>query len=385
MRKIILYALGVLLLVGAIFGAKLIIDSKEVPKSGPKKTVKTVFVDTVHNSTVPILIPTNGNLVAKRRVELFAEVQGVFTYSAKPFRAGQTYRKGQSLIRIDASEYKATVQSAKSDLYNQITAIMPDLRLDYPEVYPKWQEYLNNFDLKQSVPALPDYDSDKERFFINGRGINTAYYNVKNLEERLIKYRINAPYDGVLIEASVTEGTLIRSGQMLGEFIDPTVFELQVAIAKDYADLLEKGESVTLMNNKETKTYEGKVSRINASIDQATQTVSVFIEVEDPTLKEGMYLKASVEAKTVDNAVSIDRSLVNDNNEIFVVKDTILNTLKVKPIYFSDKKAVVKGIPDGELMLAKQVSGAYSGMLVKVVDQGGTKKSKGTTAEITEK
>jgi len=376
MRKIILFVLGVVLLVGAIFGAKLIIDSKEPPETKIRKTVKTVFVDTVQNSTVPILIPANGNLIAKHRVELYAEVQGVFEFSAKPFRAGQAYKKGQALIKMDALEYRASVQSAKSDLYNQITAIMPDLRLDYPEVYPKWQEYLKGFVIDKAVPPLPKSETDKERFFINGRGINTAYYNVKNLEERLVKYRITAPFDGVLIEALVTEGTLIRSGQKLGEFIDPEVYELQVAIAKEYADLLQEGESVSLTNNKETQSYTGTVSRINASIDQATQTVSVFIEVRDASLKEGMYLKANIEAKKVENAIALDRSLVNDSNEMFVVKDTILSSIKVQPIYFSDKQVVVKGIPDGEVILAKQISGAYKGMLVKVVSDGLSKSEK---------
>ena len=376
MRKIILFVLGVVLLVGAIFGAKLIIDSKEPPETKIRKTVKTVFVDTVQNSTVPILIPANGNLIAKHRVELYAEVQGVFEFSAKPFRAGQAYKKGQALIKMNALEYRASVQSAKSDLYNQITAIMPDLRLDYPEVYPKWQEYLKGFVIDKAVPPLPKSETDKERFFINGRGINTAYYNVKNLEERLVKYRITAPFDGVLIEALVTEGTLIRSGQKLGEFIDPEVYELQVAIAKEYADLLQEGESVSLTNSKKTQSYTGTVSRINASIDQATQTVSVFIEVRDASLKEGMYLKANIEAKKVENAIALDRSLVNDSNEMFVVKDTILSSIKVQPIYFSDKQVVVKGIPDGEVILAKQISGAYKGMLVKVVSDGLSKSEK---------
>jgi multidrug efflux pump subunit AcrA (membrane-fusion protein) len=368
MRKIILYILGALLLAGAIFGAKLIIDSKTVPKSEVRKTVKSVFVDTVQNTTVPILISANGNLIAKRRVELYAEVQGVFQYSAKAFRTGQSYKKGQVLLNIDASEYKASVQSAKSDLYNQITAIMPDLRLDYPEVYPKWQDYLNVFDIESSVPPLPEFETEKERFFINGRGINTAYYNVKNLEERLVKYRIKAPFDGVLIQAMVTEGTLIRSGQMLGTYIDPKIYELQVDIAKEYADLLKLGEPVHLTNTKETQTYTGKVSRINAIIDQATQTVSIFIEVQDASLKEGMYLKADIQARQEEQAIAIDRSLINDRNEIFTVKDNVLRSIKVNPVYFSDKQVVVKGVPEGELILAKQVAGAYNGMLVNIVN-----------------
>lgn len=244
---------------------------------------------------------------------------------------------------------------------------MADLRLVYPEVHLKWLSYLNSFNIDKAVLPLPESKTDKEQLFVYGKGINTAYYNVKNLKERLVKYKIMVPFDAVLIEALVTEGTLIRSGQKLGEYIDPEVYELRVAIAKEYTDLLQEGESVSLSNNKKTQNYTGTVSRINASKEQGTQTVSVFIEVRGSSLKEGMYLKADIEAKKVKNAIALDRSLVNDSDEMFVVKDTILSTIKVQPLYFSNKQVVVKGVPDGEAILAKQISGAYKGMLVKVV------------------
>jgi len=368
-RKIILAVLGILLIVSAVFAAKAIIDSKEQPEPNLQKTVKTVFVDTIQNSTISINIPANGNLVAKRRVELYAEVQGVFRYSSKAFKPGQAYQRGQTLLKIDAAEYEASVQSAKSDLYNQITAIMPDLRLDYPDIFQKWQEYLNNFDVNSPVSPLPEPANDKERYFINGRGINTAYFNIKNLEQRLVKYRITAPFSGVLTEALVTEGTLIRNGQKLGEFIDPDIYELQVSIAKEYTDLLRIDEKVSLTNNNGTKTYKGKVSRINAKIDQATQTVNVFIEVKNSSLKEGMYLQANLDAKEEQNAIEIDRSLVNDRNEIFAVNDSILKSIEVSPVYFSDDKVVIKGVPDGEVILTRQVSGAYNGMRVKIAGE----------------
>ena len=388
MRKAILYTLAVLLLTGAFFGAKALIDSKEKPKSQPQKSTKTVFVDTVENATIPISIPANGNLVAKRRVEIYSEVEGVFRYSSKLYKVGQSYSRGQTLIKIDANEYEASVQSSKSDLYNQIIAIMPDLRLDYPEVYPKWQDYLNDFDLNKTVPPLPKASSEKETYFVNGRGINTAYYTIKNLEQRLLKYQIIAPFDGVLTEALVTEGTLIRNGQKLGEFIDPEVYELQVALSRDYADLLKVGEAVQLKNNKGTEQYAGTVSRVNASIDQNTQTVSVFIEVKNDALKEGMYLQANLDAKKEENAISIDRSLVNDRNEVFIVEDGKLKTLKVNPVYFSDKTVVVKGVSDGMLLLSKQVSGAYNGMPVEIANDKkseDTKKSEVNSENVTAK
>ncbi len=367
MRKTILSViLGIAVIVGSILISKFIVDSKENRRPQPKKVVKTVFVDTVENTTVAIKVPANGNLVAKNRVELYAEVQGVLRKGSHLFKTGQSYSARQTLIKIDASEYYATVQSAKSELYNLITSVLPDLRLDYPEHFSKWQGYVSNFDLNKTTPLLPEISSEKEKFFITGRGVFSAYYNVKNLEQRLSKYTIAAPFSGVLTETLVTEGTLVRAGQKLGEFIKPDVYELEVAISKSYADFLNVGEEVTLHNLGKTKTYTGKVVRINGRVDQASQTITTFIEVSGERLKEGQYLEANLNAKNEDNAIEVDRALLTENNQIYVVRDSILDLIDVSPIYFSDKKVVLKNVPNGETIVSRPVVGAYSGMLVKV-------------------
>lgn len=366
MRKIIFTGLGILLVVVSIFLSKVIIDSKKTFKPKSEKVVKTVFTEVVENSTIPIVVTANGNLTAKQRVELYAEVQGVFKKGSKLFKEGQAFRQGESIINIDAAEYSASVQSAKSNLFNQLTAVMPDLRLDYPDIYPKWQNYLTNFDMSKSTPVLPEMTTEKEKFFISGRGILTNYYNVKNLEQRLSKYRIAAPFSGVLTEALVTEGTLVRSGQKLGEFINPEVYELEVSISKSYTDLLKVGESVELTNLDDDVKYKGKVSRINGSIDQASQTVKAYIEVENKNLREGMYLEANLDAKKEENAIEIDRNLLLEGNQIYVVRDSVLDIIDVNPVYFSDKRVVLKNVPDGVTIMSKPLSGAYTGMAVKI-------------------
>tara|TARA_R110000751_G_scaffold119345_2_gene219866 strand:- start:8022 stop:9158 length:1137 start_codon:yes stop_codon:yes gene_type:complete len=365
MRKIILSILGVLFIIAAIFISKSLVDNKNKPKPIAAKVIKTVFTDTVNNTTIPIVIAANGNLTAKQRVELYSEVQGIFRNGSYLFKPGQNYRKGQTLIRVDAAEYYASVQSSKSNLYNSIAAIMPDLRLDFPDVFQKWQSYLTSFDLNKTTPKLPEISSDKENYFITGRGIITNYYNVKNLEQRLSKYTITAPFNGILTEALATEGSLIRNGQKLGEFINPSVYEMQVAISKSFANILKVGETVSLTNLDKTESYTGKVSRVNGSIDATTQTVTAFIEVEDNNLKEGMYLEANLNAKSIDNAIEIDRNLLTDNQEIFVIKDSLLDVMPAKPIHFSDTKVVLKDVPDGTVILKRTVPGAYAGMLVQ--------------------
>lgn len=368
MRKIIFTGLGIVLIVASFFLAKVIIDNKKVFKPRAQKVVKTVFTEVVENKTIPIVVSANGNLRAKQRVELYAEVQGVFRRGSKLFKEGQAYNQGETIISIDADEYTASVQSAKSNLYNELTSIMPDLRLDYPDFYPKWQKYLNGFDLSKSTPKLPEMTSESERFFITGRGILSSYYNVKNLEQRLSKYRIVAPFTGVLTEALVTEGTLVRSGQKLGEFINPGVYELEVSVSKSFTDLLKVGESVELTSLDGAEVYLGKVTRINGRVDQASQTIKAYIEVDNDRLREGMYLEANLDAKKEENAIEIDRSLLLEGNKIFVVRDSVLDLIDVKPVYFSEKSVVLKDVPNGMTIMSKPLIGAYTGMAVKVYE-----------------
>ncbi|HBR53958.1 MAG TPA: efflux transporter periplasmic adaptor subunit [Flavobacteriaceae bacterium] len=366
MRKILLYGLGVLILLGTFFGAKYIIDNNNKPKPKVDKVIKTVFVETVKNDTVPITIAANGTLQAKERLELYSEVQGIFQSSAKDFKVGQPYRKGQTLIRVNAAEYYASVQSAKSEFYNLVTSLMPDLRLDYPDAFPKWQAYLDNFNIDNSVPPLPETSSENVKYFVTGRGVYSSYYNLKNLEQRLGKYSIYAPFDGILTEALVTKGTLIRQGQKLGEFINTSVFEVELAIGKTFSDLLKLGENVELSLPQSSKTYTGTVSRVNGRIDPATQTIQVFVEVKGEDLKEGMYLEAQLEAREQPNAIKISRKLLVDESEIYIVRDSVLDIIPVQPVHFSPKEVVVQGVPDGTKILSKSIPGAYAGMLVKV-------------------
>ncbi len=374
MRKYISIGLALLLIIGAFIVVKIMIDSNQKKKIKAPKIVKTVFVETVKNKEIPIVISANGNLVAKNKIELYSEVQGVLKRLSKDFKAGTHYRKGEVILKINSDEHYANLQAQKSNLFNSITSIMPDIRLDFPNEYKKWQNYLESFDFNKTTPTLPQTNSEKEKFFISGRKIYTTYYNVKNLEVRLAKYTVRAPYNGILTEAIVTPGSLVRQGQKLGEFINPNIYEMEIAINAAYKDILQKGKSVELHNLENTKNWTGKVIRVNGKVDQASQTIKVFIQISNDQLAEGMYLEADVVAKSEKSAYEMPRKLLINNESVFVVvNDTILNLVKVDPVYYNDQSVVIKGLSDGSITLTKSVPGAYDGMAVKIFNESNSK------------
>jgi len=90
---------------------------------------------------------------------------------------------------------------------------------------------------------------------------------VKNLEVKLSKYTLRAPFSGILTEAMVNPGTLIRPGQKLGEFIDPSVYEITVSVKSEFKNLLQIGKQVELSNLEKTNSWVGKVVRINGKVE----------------------------------------------------------------------------------------------------------------------
>ena len=367
MRKIILAILGVIVVAAAVFFGNQLVEKNRKPKPKFKKQIKTVFVEKVQNADIPIILSASGNLMAKNRIELFSEVQGVLMPAFKSFKAGTNFNKNETLLSINSDEFYATLQSQKSKLYNLITAVLPDLRLDYPLEFKSWERYLKSFKITKSVPTLPMFSSDREKYFISGRGILTAYYNVKNLEARFAKYKIKAPFPGILTEALVSPGTLVRVGQKLGEYIDPSIYEMEVSINAEFADLLKVGNTVALSNLEKTKKYTGKVVRVNGKVDQVSQTIKAFIEVKHKDLKEGVFLEANLQAKTILNAVEISRKLLIDNKGVYLVKkDSILTLFQVEPAYFGAKTVVIKGLKNKAKILVKTVPGAFDGMIVKI-------------------
>ena len=365
MRKILLVFISLILLAGSVYVAYALINAPKEDNGKKADNYKPIAVDTIQNKNIPIIVKTNGIAEAVKKFELFSEVEGVFEYSSKNFRTGQTYNKGQVLLKINNEEFRANVISAKSEFFNLLVALMPDIKIDYPDEFLRWQSYVDNFDVQKYLKELPE-PSKQLKYFITGRGILSSYYNIKNLETRLNKFVVRAPFTGILTEATINPGTLVRPGQRLGEFIDPSVYEIQIALQKSMIQYIQINDKVNLKSLDGTFTALGIINRINGQIDQQTQTIQVFVQTTDDRVKEGLYLQAEIQGQTIDNAYAVSRSLLDNNNLLFVVNDSVLAHKSVTPKYFNEEKAIVTGLNNGDIIMISNLSSAYPGMLVKM-------------------
>lgn len=386
MNNLLLRRLGivaaVLLVVGAVYFSKYLSSQKEPPKRkeavAREKLAQTVSVS---NEDIPTELEVQGELVAFDKIDIFAEVSGMLENTSRPFKVGSYFQKGNILLRVDDDEARLTLLSQKSSLLNSITQMMPDLKIDYPDSYQQWKNYLDQFDPEKEIQAFPKPLNDQEKFFIASRNLYTQYYNIKSAEERLSKYTLYAPFSGVITQTSINTGAVVRAGQKLGELMNTGNYELEATVPLNDLKYIKVGNPVELHSDDIEGTWNGRVKRINDQVDVGTQTVKVFIDVSGKDLKEGMYMKGDIEASQVENALRIPRKLLINQNSVYVVKDSMLVLEEVDVVKFLDETVIIRGLENGTQLLQESIPGAFDGMKVKTHSKNTKETSDSSTAE----
>lgn len=357
--------LGVVLVVGAVVLSNKMTEEKPAPPR-KEKISTTPEVETFPAKLKEVLttLDVQGELVAFDKIDIFSEVTGALVSTSRSFKVGTYFPQGSVLIKIDNMEAHLSLLAQKSSLLNAITQLMPDLKIDYPESFGQWQAYLDEFEPESAISVLPEPLNEQEKYFIASRNLYTQYYNIKSQEERLDKYEIKAPFSGVLTQTSINPGAVVRTGQKLGELMNTGNYELQVTVPLSDLNEIQIGNPVTLASEDLEGTWVGRVKRINNQVDSGTQTVKVFISVNGKNLREGMYLRGDIAAKSIEEAMEIPRYLLVDQRAVYVVEDSVLALEPVEVVKITSNAVIVQGLADGVALLKTPLPNAFDGMKV---------------------
>lgn len=347
-----------------------IVISKKIGKKDKKealfaeKQARIVSVIKVNNATIPATILVTGKLKAARRLELFSEVNGLLLNSN--FKEGISFAAGSQLAIIDDAESRAQLKAEKATFLALVTQSLADLSIDYPEEYKVWKQFQEKISFENALPTIPEVANSQVKSFLSGRNIYTNYYTIKSQELRLAKYRITAPFSGVLANTTIDPGALVRIGQKMGEFINTSSYELEAPISLSDIQFVKIGDRVQLKSNDIEGAWTGTIVRINEKLDASSQSLLLYIQVQGATLKEGMFLNASIKAKPIKNAIEIPRKLLFEGNKLYMLQhDSLLKIATVEVVRFNRDKAVVVGIPEQTTLLGQLVPGSYENMVVK--------------------
>jgi len=134
---------------------------------------------------------------------------------------------------------------------------------------------------------------------------------------------VKAPIGGLVMEQDVSAGQLIQPGTTQCFMISDvsTVWVLVNVYQKDLP-YVRVGDQVTIQTDTYPEVFHGRISYVAASLDPNTRTLQARIETNNTgeKLKKDMYVVATVNAGTIQNAIALpDAAVLRDSeNQPFV-------------------------------------------------------------------
>jgi multidrug efflux pump subunit AcrA (membrane-fusion protein) len=349
------------------------------PKSPSTPQTKIVDIEAVHLKDIQSEIVGLGRLTSALPLVLYSEVSGIVMEGTVPFQPAQFFKKGDLILKIDDRQIQLEIKSAKSDFMNALSSVLPEIKVDFPKEFQVWEDYFNKCDVYSPLPPLPETDNQKIKLFLSRFNVYKLYFSIRNLEIRLEKHFFYAPFSGSIISADFRVGSIVRNGSRLGEVINLDNLEVEIPVPAEDIMWINKNIPVRLESAELGKQWQGKIVRIGNSIDQNTQSVSLYVKLIKNTTREifeGIFLEAHIPGKVVENAILIPRKILYQDNYLYCIKNGRLDYREVKIVRRqTDSVIITDGIAEGDTIVAEVLQGVASGMLARPKDNTSDERS----------
>ena len=359
-RKIRASIIIILLIAVGVFMFKWLSTFKKNPQiKTPPAITRYVKASPVKYGDLPGIIQTSGRLRAFDEINISSEVGGRLEDGDRLFKPGQYFKKGELIARVINDEFTFQLKAQKSNFLKSIANILPDMKIDYPESYPKWMAFFEDIDINEPLPNLPETASSKERIFLATKNILNEYYSIKSNEIRFLKYFIHAPFDGTLKEVAIQTGSVVNPGARLAVFTRNDLYELEVPVRAINAPLIRKNTKARIINESGEE-GQGYITRIGDVINPATNTINVYVAVRNSNqfpLFDGMYLDVILYGNNVPNVMEMPRNAVYNGSEVYVIEDQKLVKKSINILKLNNETLYFNGLKPGEMLVTESITG----------------------------
>jgi RND family efflux transporter MFP subunit len=228
----------------------------------------------------------SGTLAAEREATVRAEVGGaVEAILAEP---GQAVSRGAVLARLD--------ESAIRDAYESSTSAVRTAELSV-EIARRELQRATALEQAGAIAARDVETSQWSLTSAEGQ-LSEAKSRQASAEKQLARTVVRAPFSGVVSERPVSQGDIVQTGAVLFTLVDPGSLKFEGAVPAEERAGIKVGTPVSfaLAGPDEGTALQGRVTRVNPSVDPATRQVRLTVAVPNVAggLIAGLYAEGRV-------------------------------------------------------------------------------------------
>lgn len=260
------------------------------------------------------------------------------------------------LIKQKLVLLKNTDQKIKDDFENQIKIL--DLQITQSE------------EALLTAQAYLDAQTQNSK-----TSADIALGNLNMANTKLSDTRLNAPYDGVVVEKYVQIGEVVSAGTPVLRVADISKMKLAVYIPEAYIRNFQKGDKAVIrIDSFPNEEFEVFLDRISPKSEESSRKVRAEFIFDNPGyLKIGMQANLEIELENpIADMLVVDSRAVQkyyDNDIVFQILDGLVKIQKVEVGIVNDEYSqILSGLGEGAIVVIEGLDGLRDGDNVEIVE-----------------
>ena len=269
-----------------------------------------------------------GTVLSRQQSELPAEVEGRLKWVAD---VGKKLKAGEAVARLDNTLYKLKAAENKATLKRE------EVRLKYleKEVVRLKKLIKGDFSSKNSLDKmLLDRDVARSEVVV-------ANAKVKLDQETLRRYKVVAPFNGIVVERIKREGEWIRGGDTVIMISNPDNLEIDTRVSDKSINYIKRGDKLNVY--RDNKKIIGTVRAIVRIGDDQSHLYDVKIDMPNQGWLAGQVVKVEVPIGQARKVLAIPR-------DALVLRQNGSSIFRITSEGKAEKISINTNIASGELI-----------------------------------
>lgn len=341
-----------------------------------KPVIPEVRVAAVRASDGKITVSLPATTTAFEAANIFARTSG---YIEKRYvDIGDKVKAGALLAEITAPELDHQIAQAQATLaQNEATLQQTQASRELAQVTNTRDSNL----VQKGWLTLQQGDNDRLTLQAQQAAVGVAQSNIvaqqaqiRILEQEKAYQRVVAPFDGVITQRNIDNGSLVQSGStFMFTLMHPDVIRTQVYVPQDEAFGLGPGvDAMVRVPEIPDRGFPGKVTRIASALQPGSRTLLTEIDVPNPdgALSPGIYctVELYMPRKTPSMIIPADAVVFDENGlHVAVVENGTAHLQKITIARdFGKEVEVHDGVKPGDQLILNPVVNLTEGSKVAV-------------------
>lgn len=381
-KKFITFFLPLLVLVGAVFLFIQMGKLKPAPetKQEPPRAAPVVTA-IAQERDVALSVTAQGEVRPRNEINFAVQVGGKISYVSPNFIEGGQFIKGETLLRIESTEYDLRVTQARANVAQAETALTRELS-EADIARQDWDD-LGAGQASALTLRQPQVAEARARVAANLAALDEA----KLSQSRTV---LRAPFNGRVREKLVDRGEYVTPGLKLARLYGIETSDVKLPLTDN--DLSKIGLGIGFQHSQKSpgpnvvltanvagapQKWHGTVTRTSSSYDASTRVLFAYVEVKKPygkgssngtPLASGLFVNAEIAGRDVASGIVVPRNALRGSDTVYVANDD--NTLSIRTVKVAsserDQVVIVQGLSAGEQVITSPVRSVAEGMKIEI-------------------